>query len=122
MKQLNQFDLDMKSPGDTLARLASVTEVEHLVVVYDRIYFANLILRDAVAPNMHVHIISIEDFECLLGYCWKGSLFDILAKKRSDKDIDVMDFHEWMAGLSGHKSNPYLLSIFNEFQRDLTNI
>ncbi len=117
VKQLKHFDTDIQKRLPGLSKLLNVAQFERLIITYDAMYYSNSILKKALDPVMHCHIASVEEFEYLLGYCWNGSLFDLLNRKRVKIETDMLDFSDWMASLSGEHRNPFLLSIFDDLQK-----
>lgn len=125
-KQLTRFESDVFAGAPGLEQFAGLKRFERLVVTYDNLHFANSVVRDeiismatanGIAPK-HVHVAPVADLEYVLGHCWRGSLFDLLEKKRADADHDMMDFHDWMghhlAPGADHR-NPFLDGVFNDW-------
>jgi hypothetical protein len=124
--QLAAFEEAVVSGVPGLERLKAVTEYERLVVCFDSVHWGNSLIRDEIAAlqaagdiakPFHVHVAAIQEFEYVLGRCWRGSLFDLLRAKRANPDEDQMDFKDWM----GHRrvdeaehGNPFLSEKFNE--------
>lgn len=128
IKQLCNFEYDVQSgKHEELKLLCNINEVERVIVIYDRPYFLNSLLRDQIwdifhtenyniPTNYHCHAISIEEFEYLVGMHGEN-LFDILKAKRLDSDNDAMDFRDYLAmqHFENDFSNPYLDRLQKDF-------
>jgi hypothetical protein len=129
-RQLAVFELDVMRGTAGLEKIAHIDTFERVLVIYDKISFANSIIRNEImavnqdlGPNsVHVHVIPIEDFEYLLGHCWESSLFNLLWSKRVGIDEqDAMDFTDWMGHYLapiGKHANPFLSAVFNSILDD----
>jgi hypothetical protein len=128
--QLNKFEADVRQGARGLERLTGVMSFERLVVTWDRVFWCNSILREEIDAAgetsseqrvlTHAHVLTIEDLEYLLGYCWHGSLFALLQQKRLGPDSqDSMDFHDWMNLylFKGEErcGNPFLSQKFSQY-------
>ena len=128
IKQLCNFEYDVQSgKHEELKLLCNINEVERVIVIYDRPYFLNSLLRNQIwdifhtenyniPTDYHCHAISIEEFEYLVGM-HGANLFDILKAKRLDSDDDAMDFRDYLARqhFENDFSNPYLDGLQNDF-------
>jgi len=110
-----------------LADLSHFRRFERLIVTHDRTYLSNSVLRKsaqeklrddgtAVPEEFHWHLISIDEFEDLLGLR-DANLFNVLEAKRLDPEDDEMDFGDYLSKRY-HDSSPansYLDRIQEEF-------
>lgn len=118
MSQLHRFDLALARRATGLEKLSHVRQIEHLIVSFDEISWANWILRDVsrevseVPEDFSAHLASVHDLERLLAHCWRGSLFNLLERKRlGDTGQAEMDFHDWLTielDPEGNAKNPLL--------------
>jgi hypothetical protein len=128
VKQLWKFEKNIhEAKYDNLEIVSSCKVIERLIVIYDRSYFLNSILRDLIRelntdiPEEYIwHVISIEELERILGLP-EITLFKVLEDKRQDPDGIIMDFRDYVGRKYENKTvkNRYLDSIqygfFNEF-------
>jgi hypothetical protein len=127
--QLFQFETEIRRGTKGLERLSGVTSFERLVVTWEPVSWGNSLIREEIDLTSqtsqegqvgHVHVITIDEFERLLGYCWRNSLFDLLQRKRLGPDgQDAMDFFDWMVlhlkGSGPAPANPFLMRTLNGF-------
>jgi hypothetical protein len=122
--QFRRFIDDVGARRAGLERVGTPRDFECVIVTFDRLYFANSVIRDelekvaraeGVDPIPPVHIISVEDFEYFVGSSSPSALFDALREKRSDPATDQMDFHDWLRPRFGALSNPFLKRWHDEF-------
>lgn len=129
-RQLEAFERAVRGEAKGLEPLFRVKEFERIVVTWDQVFWGNSLIRAEIAevlradgkeiPARLPHVSAVEEFEYLLGYCWGGSLFDLLKRKREGSDgQDGMDFKDWMgrylAGKGTEHANPFLKAKFQEF-------
>lgn len=128
-KQLHRFEVDLAQRMRGLEQLRHVTALERVVVTHDQLWWANWIGREqaqqvAGTPDLHVHVMSIDELERLLAFCRGESLFDLLARKRlGDEDQDIMDVHDWLGqhlDPEGKMRNPYLKARYDEIMSEWT--
>jgi hypothetical protein len=126
LRQFRKFidDIAARRPG--LERLGTPREFECVIVTFDRMFFANSVIRDelqrvaaaeGVDPLPHVHLVPVEDLEYFVGTGSAASVFDALREKRTNAETDQMDFHDWLSRRFGSRrlSNPFLKRWYDQF-------
>ncbi|MCD8489671.1 MAG: hypothetical protein LRZ84_23770 [Desertifilum sp.] len=124
VNQMWKFEEDIRNGNCHLPEnLKNINIVERLVVVYDRPYFANSIVRDEVRQSFptineeyHWHTISIEDLEYFLGV-FGIKIIEALQEKRLDLEGDKMDFRDYCSRKvsKAELKNSYLDSVIEKF-------
>lgn len=105
-KAISQLDRTMNEirtqKNEKFKRFRNVSEMESVVVLYDSLYLACIVLNECIdkakySSYQNHHIISICDFEHLCD-CQKDteSMFDILHFKKMNDDYRMMDFREYL--------------------------
>ncbi len=126
--QMWEFENDIRNGLCTVPDWLNGIEItEKLVVIYDRSYFLNSVLRDeirqlypTIPESFHWHSISVEELEYFLGLA-SINLMDALKEKRLDTEGDRMDFRDYYSRKSSQDNcrNPYLDSVYDSFFGDL---
>lgn len=122
--QMWEFENDIRNGLCTVPDWLNGVEItEKLVVVYDRSYFLNSVLRDeirqvypTIPESFHWHSISVEELEYFLGSSGIN-LVNALKEKRLDTEGDRMDFRDYYSRKSSQDNcgNPYLDSVYDSF-------
>ena len=128
VKQLWSFKQDIAlGTYKELECFSQVIEFENLIITYDRMYFANSIIKESalelarkeipsIPKDYHCHTISAEEFEYLLGLNI-SSLFDFLMEKRLGNKGRTWDFREYCGRMFKQSRfiNQYLEKVKQEF-------
>ena len=125
MQQLARFQEAINHSMKGTERLHGLP-LQLAVVSFDRIHFGNTVIRDALAEVVaaqggtvpRIHVISVEEFEYLLGACTEDSLFALLKRKQEAESEDRLDFREWLTTTMKGKvihSNSFLSAQYNQF-------
>jgi hypothetical protein len=126
LRQFRRFIDDIAARRSGLESVVAAREFECVIVTFDRMFFANSVIRDelqrvaaaeGVDPLPHVHLVPVEDFEYFVGAGSAASVFDALRDKRTNAETDQMDFHDWLGRRFGRRapSNPFLKRWHDQF-------
>ena len=129
VKQLLKFEDNIKSGKCPALHYLEGKQTERLIVTYDQIYFANSVIDEQVKiilsdegiklpPDFHWHLISVEQFEQMLGNK-NFNLFDYLKNKRLNPKYAAQDFREYLFYTGKTANNDYLPALYNEFFEEL---
>jgi hypothetical protein len=124
INQLEKTEKDILSKKyQELRQFDKIKNIQKLIVVFDPLYFGNLIVNflfDDILINKKTHIINLESFESLLEVQKKSeNLFYVLESKMNMETIN-MDFTEFLYNKYKyyHSSNKFLLKHFNKMLND----
>lgn len=101
-RQLVKFKAAVEARAPGLERLTDAKHIELMLVTHDPLPWANWVLREHIAKAVQgaeaIHFCSVDDFENLQRYCWRTSMFSLLAEKRAGTGNAMsFDFREWLA-------------------------